>query len=98
MKEYGIYIRQGAGTPYMIHFFDNIDSAKLKVYEMILLEEERGRPYFVDNDYFENKYTLVSNLRYICIKERDVSNWSNYSKSHDHTKDNKNIFYLSNYK
>ena len=40
MKEYGIYIRQGAGTPYMIYFFDNIDSAKLKVYEMILLEEE----------------------------------------------------------
>lgn len=92
MKEYGIYIKQGSGRPYMIHFFNNLESAKFKVYEIILSEEERGRPYFVDNDYFDNKYSFVGNLKYICIKERDVSNWSNYS---EYSKDNKNIFYLN---
>lgn len=92
MKEYGIYIKQGSGRPYMIHFFNNLESAKFKVYEIILSEEERGRPYFVDNDYFDNKYSLVGNLKYICIKERDVSNWSNYS---EYSKDNKNLFYLN---
>ena len=41
MKEYGIYIRCNGGTPYMIHFFDNILSAKQKLYEMIQIEEDR---------------------------------------------------------
>lgn len=93
MKEYGIYIKQGTGRPYMIHFFNNLESAKLKVYEIIQLEEERGRQYFVDNDYFENKYSFAGNLKYICIKERNITNWSNYS---EHSKDNRNIFYINN--
>ncbi len=54
MKEYGIYIRQYSGTPYMIHFFNDIEIAKLKLYDMISLEEERERPYYVDNDFFKN--------------------------------------------
>lgn len=41
LKEYGIYIKQGTGTLYMIHFFNNINKAKAKLYEMIELDEER---------------------------------------------------------
>ena len=58
LKEYGIYIRQGSGTPYMIHIFDNLDNAKIKLYDMISLDEERLNPYFVDNDFFENRYDI----------------------------------------
>ena len=92
MKEYGIYIKNGNGTPYMIDFYKNIDSAKFAVFDIVSLEEERGRQYFVDNDFFYNKYKFAGNLKFICIKERDVSNWSNYS---EYAKDNKNIFYLN---
>ena len=92
MKEYGIYIRQGSGTPYMIHFFNNIDSAKFKLFEMIDIEDHRSRPYFVDNDFFYNKYTLSLQLKYFCIKEREVSEWSNYSEKLSH-RDNKIIYF-----
>lgn len=98
MKQYGIYIRQGSGTPYMIHFYDNIYSAKQKLYEMIQLEEERQRPYFVDNDFFDNKYSLVGNLKYFLIKERDVSDWENYSEEVTKMKNDNKIIYFNNFK
>ena len=43
MKEYGIYIKNGKGRPYMIHFYNNIESAKFKVYDIISVEESSGR-------------------------------------------------------
>lgn len=99
MKEYGIYIRQGSGTPYMIHIFNNIDSAKIKLYEMIQLEEERQRPYFVDNDFYNNKYVMVGKLRYFCIKEREVSEWEKYSEEKENNrKDDHKIIFINNYK
>lgn len=94
MKQYGIYIRQGSAAPYMIHFYDNIISAKQKLYEMVQLEEERQRPYFVDNDFFSNRYSLVGRLKYFCIKERDVSDWHNYSEDKNkNDTDNKIIYF-----
>lgn len=98
MKQYGIYIRQGSGRPYMIHFYDNIDSAKQKIYEMIQLEEERQRPYFVDNDFFNNRYRLVGNLKYFLIKVRDVSEWENYSEEELQKVTDNKILYFNNYR
>lgn len=98
MKEYGIYERQGNGTPYMIHFFNDITSAKIKLYDMIQLEEERQRPYFVDNDFFNNKYVMVGKLKYFCIKEREVSEWINYSERKNKKEKTNKIIFISNYK
>ena len=98
MKEYGIYIRCNGGTPYMIHFFNNILSAKQKLFEMIQIEEDRGRPYFVDNDFFNNKYPCNINLKYYCIKVRDVSDFDVYSEEKSNTKEKNKIIYFQNYK
>ena len=98
MKQYGIYIRCNGGTPYMIHFYDNILSAKQKLYDMIQLDEDRGRAYFVDNDFFFNKYTCNLNLKYYCIKERDVSEFTNYSEQKDNLNEKNKIIYFQNYK
>lgn len=98
MKQYGIYIRCNGGTPYMIHFYDNILSAKQKLYDMIQLDEDRGRAYFVDNDFFFNKYTCSLNLKYYCIKERDVSEFTNYSEQKDNLNEKNKIIYFQNYK
>lgn len=98
MKEYSIYIRKGSGTPYMIHFFNNIESAKIKLYDMIQLEEDRQRPYFVDNDFFNNKYNTSTKLKYYCIKEREVSEWQNYSEEKSNQENNNKIIFLNNYK
>ena len=77
----------------MIHFYNNIDDTKLKLYEMIQLEEERQRPYFVDNDFFLNKYNISTKLKYFCIREREVSEWTNYSKEKSKRESNKIIYW-----
>lgn len=82
----------------MIHIFTTIESAQTKLFEIIQLEEERQRPYFVDNDFFKNKYTLVGKLTYYCIKERDVTEWKTYTKEEAKEENNKKILYFSNYK
>lgn len=95
LKEYCIFVRQGEGKPYMLHTFNNINSAKLKLYEMISLEEERQRPYFVDNDFYNNKYNISIKLRYLCIKEREVTEWEKYSEENKAIKNN--VIYFNNF-
>ena len=94
-KEYGIYIRQGQGKPYMLKIFNDIDIAKIMLYEMISLEEERERPYFVDNDFYNNKYNISIKLRYLCIKEREVTEWEKYSEENKAIKNN--VIYFNNF-
>lgn len=95
MKEYTIYARQGNAKPYTIGTYKTIASAKLKLYDIISLEIERKRPFFVDNDFFENKYTLGSELFYISILERDVKEWKRFSEL-DSTKNNLLYLYTLN--
>lgn len=65
MKEYCIYVRQGSGTPYVLKTYPDIISAKRAVDRLVELEEERNRMYFVDNDYFYNKYCYAGSLKYL---------------------------------
>ena len=98
MKEYSIYIRQGNGKPYTIGTYNSIYDVKIALGNMVRLEEERQRPYYVDNDFWDNSYSLISNLRYFCIKEREVSEWEKYSEvSSLEKKQNDNIIYFTNY-
>ena len=96
MKEYGIYIRQGEGKPYMLQTFKDIDLAKIKLYEMISYEEEQQKPYFVDNDFYDNKYNISTKLRYFCIRVRDVTDWEKYSEEKEIQQSN--IIYFNNFK
>ena len=38
--------------------------AKIELYEMIDLWERNAQPYYVYNDFFNNKYNLATKLRY----------------------------------
>ena len=96
MKEYGIYIRHGEGKPYMLQIFNDIDLAKIKLFDMISLEEQRNRPYFVDNDFYDNKYNISIELKYFCIKEREVTEWEKYSEEKEIEQNN--IIYFNNFK
>ena len=98
MKEYGIYIRNGQGSPYMLDKFKSIESVKAKLLEMIQLEEERGRPYFVDNDFWNNKYNIAIKLKYFRIIERDVTGWSSFTSDNFSKEKSHKIIYLNSFK
>ena len=81
MKEFCILIRQGAGTPYVLKTYPDIVSAKRAVLNLVDFEEKRNRMYFVDNDFFYNKYCYAGNgFKYMCIKVREVTEWEKYSE------------------
>ena len=47
---------------------------------------------------FFNKYPCNLNLKYYCIKERDVSEFINYSEQKNNTNEKDKIIYFQNYK
>lgn len=94
MKEYTIYCRHGNAKPYTLGVYKTFESAKLKLYDIVSLEIERKRPFFVDNDFFDNKYNLGSNLYYICIMEREVQDWHKFSENEIVSNDCNKILYL----
>lgn len=100
-KEYCIYIICNGGKPYYISTYESIFAAKARLHEMIALEKERNRPYYVHNDFFENEYPAGLNCKIFCIKERDITDWNIYSELNEikeTTNDNKdNVIFLKNY-
>lgn len=47
---------------------------------MLLYYNERKKMYFVDNDFYNNKYPDFCSTDYYCIKEREVSEWQQYKE------------------
>lgn len=96
MKEYCIYIRNGNAKPYRLKYYDSMFEAKKVLLEMVRLEEERERPYYVDNDFFQNNYNLAIKLKYFRLEEREVSEWKRYTI--DKRKDkNNNILFIKDF-
>lgn len=94
MKEYCIYNVWNGGSPFISHVFSDYTSAKVKLLEMVQLEKDRNRLFFVDNDFFENEYHIKGKGKYFCIKEREVSEWKKTKELNENK--NNNIFYICN--
>ena len=97
LKEYCIYVRQGSGMPYILKTYPDIISAKKAIERLVGYEEEKNKMYFVDNDYFYNKFCYAGNLKYMCIQVREVTEWTKYYETKNTIKNNSNIIYLRNY-
>lgn len=76
--QYIIYTYVKNATPYVIASFYNIYQAKLKLYDIIEMDKERRFKYYVDNDFFDNQYSLESADRYYCIKFRQEMPYKKY--------------------
>ena len=66
-KEFCIYIRNGRGTPYNISPYYNFQDTLIALNNMVSLELERGRFFYVDNDFYDNKYPPNMYGKYFCI-------------------------------
>ena len=76
MREYCIYCPNiSSGKTFILETFDNIDVAKISLYNIVSLEEERGRTYYVDNDFFNNKYATTIIGKYLKLLSREVTEW-----------------------
>lgn len=91
--EYTIFCVYNGGKPFYLSPFSNIQKAKLQLYDMVELEKERGRPYYVNNDFFKNEYTSNVLGKYFCIKERKISDWVDYIELKKEKKFNNLVFF-----
>lgn len=89
-KEYSIYCIYNKGKPFILSVYKTFTDARNKLLEIIQLEEERHRTYYVDNDFFENKYSLGSQEKYFSIIERSVSQWERYAEDKNNIKNKTN--------
>lgn len=77
MKEYRVYRQNNGGTPFCLRTLQTLSEAKRYIYNCIANYEELHYFYYVDNDFFDNKYSIgLKGLFYFQIQERDVSAWS----------------------
>lgn len=83
IKEYCLYCIYRSGKPFILNTYSDFISAKFHLYDIINTEEERNRIYYVDNNFFNNKYNSNINGKYFCIKERNVSEWKKVNKVED---------------
>lgn len=86
--EYIIYCIYNGGKPFYLCTYDNINLAKIDLYNMVELEKKRNRPYYVDNDFFENEYSSNVLGKYFCIKQREVSEFKKYEEYKNSYKNN----------
>lgn len=97
-KEYAILCIYNGGTPFILRTHNNIQEAKLHLYNLVNLEEDRNRVYYVDNDFFDNKYQNLLNGKYFKILERTVGGWEHYKEIiKDKNNTPNNIIQLKNY-
>ena len=98
MQEFTIKVICNGGTPYFLHNYKTFNDAYVHLLDMISLEEERGRQYYVDNSFFKNKYQYVGKLKYFKIFVRDVSEWFDYDfYNKENFKNDTNLIYFNNF-
>ena len=95
MKEYAIYCICNNGKPYFVKPYDNFFEARQSLGFMIEGCKKNRKPYYVDNDFFENEFPyMVDSGMYYSIYEREVTEWE---KVFTETKKKNNIINFNNY-
>ena len=89
-KEFCIYVRNGRNSPYILSPYSSFQDAQIALNNIIEFEERRGRFFYVDNDFYDNKYPPNMYGKYFCSQERNVSEWSKYKSLYSSETKNKN--------
>ena len=79
MKEFCIYKQVGSATPYRVESYPTFEKAKESLLIMISDFDYRRKIYYIDNDFFDNKYPpYLSNSIYYQIQVREVTEWKQF--------------------
>jgi len=95
--EYTIFCIFNGGKPFSLRSYNSLESAKFDLYNMVSLEKERNRPYYVHNDFYENEYPSSISGKFFCIKKRQVTEWEIYSEQKENKCALNNIYYFNNF-
>lgn len=95
MKEYCIYNVWNGGTPFITHDKTKSFSQIMNILENIIVwDESVNTKYYVENDFFDNKYPNIVKCKHYKILVREVSSWKEYTDDNLTTKNKNNVFYF----
>ena len=77
--EYAIYCRVGQALPYIQTILNSMEDVMLRIVEIEKKHNHYGQFFYIDNDFYDNKYSLSYNCTYYKILRRPVSDWEEFT-------------------
>ena len=76
--EYALYCRHGQGIPFIARTFDDIYEVKRFIQEVEKRHNHYHQIFYIDNDFYENQYSINLNGTYYKFLRRPVSDWQEF--------------------
>ncbi len=73
--EYAIYCRVGSACPYIQKVFSSIDDVYRQIIEIEKKHNHYRQMFYIDNNFYDNKYNLNCGGTYYKILRRPVFDW-----------------------
>ena len=102
--EYCLYTRVGSACPYIteLHSVSNLDDIMRRVEQIEKRHNHYAQIFYIDNDFYNNKYSFNQNGTYYKFLRRKVFDWEEFDSNEDIYNDKQiyydNIIYLKNYR
>lgn len=78
--EYALYCRVGQACPYIARIFDSINDVYRYVQEIEKKHNHYGQRFYIDNDFYNNRYDLNAGGTYYKFLRRPVFDWEEFNK------------------
>ena len=77
--EYALYCRVGSATPYIVpRKFNDMSDVLRFIDELEKRHNRYHQIFFIDNDFYENKYSINHNGTYYKFLRRKVFDWEEF--------------------
>lgn len=92
--EYTLYVQVGTAHPYTINIYKDFNQV-LDAIEDIKNKHcyYWNREFYIDNDFYKNKFDRSMTGTYYKFLRREVKNWEEFNTKEENKKDN--IYYLN---
>ena len=78
--QYGVFKQVGDACPYITELrFDNLEGLLYYIGEIERKHNRYRQPFYIDNDFYKNKYELREGGTYYKFLRRPVNDWEEFS-------------------
>lgn len=90
MFEYSIYTRVGTACPYISGKYNTLEQVMIRIGEIERKHNHYGQLFYIDNDFYQNKYNINITGIYYKVLRRPVADWEEFTT-------NENCINICNY-
>lgn len=78
--EYVLYCRHSDAIPYISRTFDSFPDVLRYIEELEKRHNHYHQIFYIDNDFYENKYSININGTYYKFLRRPVADWEEFTE------------------